>query len=382
MADYYEILGVERTAEEVEIKRSYRKLAIKYHPDRNPGNPAAAEKFKEISQAYEVLGDPEKRELYDRYGEDAFKNHGMGGGQGFNDPFDIFSSFFGGQNGGDAFSSFFGGGRRRSPNAPQDGSDLRYELEIELEEAVLGVDKDIEFSRMDACQTCKGSRCAEGYKMQRCSRCGGSGQVGVSQGFFTVMQTCPVCHGAGQVPEKKCPDCSGAGKKRVKRKVHLRIPPGVDNGTRMRVSGEGEPGLRGGQNGDLFVVISVREHELFHRDGDNIHCEIPIDFVTAALGGKIDVPTVTGKAELEIPAGSQTGNVLSMSGMGMPSLRTGRRGVQYVSLYVEVPKKLTAEQREILQKYAATLKEYKQKDAAYPKHASFFDKAKKFLGLE
>ena len=253
MADYYEILGVERTAEEVEIKRSYRKLAIKYHPDRNPGNPAAAEKFKEISQAYEVLGDPEKRELYDRYGEDAFKNHGMGGGQGFNDPFDIFSSFFGGQNGGDAFSSFFGGGRRRSPNAPQDGSDLRYELEIELEEAVLGVDKDIEFSRMDACQTCKGSGCAEGYKMQRCSRCGGSGQVGVSQGFFTVMQTCPVCHGAGQVPEKKCPDCSGAGKKRVKRKVHLRIPPGVDNGTRMRVSGEGEPGLRGGQNGDLFV---------------------------------------------------------------------------------------------------------------------------------
>lgn len=382
MADYYETLGVDRNADESTIKHAYRKLAIKYHPDKNPGNAEAAEKFKEISIAYEVLSDSEKRELYDRYGEDAFKQ-GAGGGGGFNNPFDIFSSFFGGAQGGDdAFSSFFGGGRRRNPNAPQDGNDLRYELEIELEDAVLGIDREIEFSRMAGCPKCGGSGCAEGFQRHRCQRCGGSGQVGVSQGFFTVMQTCPACHGEGMVPEKKCPECGGQGKMRVKRKVHLRIPPGVDTGTRMRVAGEGEPGLRGGHNGDLFVIISVRDHELFQRDGDDIHCELPIDFVTAALGGKVDVPTVTGKEELEIPAGSQTGTVLQMPGKGMPSLRGGKRGMQYVSLYVEVPRKLTSEQRDILQKYADTLNEFKQKESAFPKHASFFDKAKKFLGIE
>lgn len=380
MADYYKILGVEHTAEEIEIKRSYRKLAIKYHPDKNPNNPEAAERFKEISQAYEILGDPQKRELYDRYGEDAFRNGGAPGGGG--NPFDIFNSFFGGGGGDDPFSSFFGGGRRRSPNAPQDGNDLRYNLEIDLEDAVLGVDKDIEFTRQEACHTCKGSGCAEGYRKQPCKRCGGSGQVGVQQGFFTVMHTCPVCGGEGSMPEKKCPDCGGAGATRVKRKVHLRIPPGVDTGTRMRVSGEGEPGLRGGRNGDLFVVIEVSEHSLFQRDGDHIHCELPIDFVTAALGGKIDVPTVTGKAELEIPAGSQTGNTLTLSGKGMPSLRGGKRGDQYVTLFVEVPKALTPEQKDLLQQYAATFTGRKQKNDAYPKYASFLDRAKQFLGIE
>ena len=381
MADYYEILGVERTAEEIEIKRSYRKLAIKYHPDKNPNDSEAAEKFKQISQAYEVLSDPQKRELYARYGEDGLRG---GGTSGAGNPFDIFNSFFGGGSGGDdPFSSFFGGGgRRRSPNAPQEGNDLRYNLEIDLEDAVLGVDKDIEFTRMEACKTCKGSGCAEGYHKQTCRRCGGSGQVGVSQGFFTVMHTCPVCNGEGSIPEKKCPDCGGAGTSRVKRKVHLRIPPGVDTGTRMRVAGEGEPGLRGGHNGDLFVVLSVRDHELFQRDGDDIHCEIPIDFVTAALGGKIDVPTVSGKAELEIPAGSQTGTVITMPGKGMPSLRGGKRGTQFVTLFVEVPKKLTQEQKDLLNQYAETFSGKKQKNDAYPKYASFLDRAKKFLGIE
>ena len=376
MADYYAILGVERTAEEIEIKRSYRKLAIKYHPDRNPNNPEAAEKFKEISHAYEILSDPQKRELYDRYGEDAFRNGGAPGG---GNPFDIFNSFFGGGDGDDPFSSFFGSSsRRRSPNAPQDGNDLRYNLEIGLEDAVLGADRDIEFTREEPCQTCKGSGCAEGYRKQPCRRCGGSGQIGVSQGFFTVMHTCPVCNGEGSTPEKK----GGTGTTRIRRKVHLRIPPGVDTGTRMRVAGEGEPGLRGGRNGDLFVVIEVREHDLFQRDGDQIHCEIPIDFVTAALGGKIDVPTVTGKAELEIPAGSQTGTTLTMAGKGMPSLRGGKRGNQYVTLFVEVPKALSSEQKELLQRYAATFTGKKQKNEAYPKYASFLDHAKKFLGID
>lgn len=380
MADYYAILGVERTAEEIEIKRSYRKLAIKYHPDRNPNNPEAAEKFKEISHAYEILSDPQKRELYDRYGEDAFRNGGAPGG---GNPFDIFNSFFGGGDGDDPFSSFFGSSsRRRSPNAPQDGNDLRYNLEIDLEDAVLGADRDIEFTREEPCQSCKGSGCAEGYRKQPCRRCGGSGQIGVSQGFFTVMHTCPVCNGEGSTPEKKCSACGGTGTTRIRRKVHLRIPPGVDTGTRMRVAGEGEPGLRGGRNGDLFVVIEVREHDLFQRDGDQIHCEIPIDFVTAALGGKIDVPTVTGKAELEIPAGSQTGTTLTMPGKGMPSLRGGKRGNQYVTLFVEVPKTLSSEQKELLQRYAETFTGKKQKNEAYPKYASFLDHAKKFLGID
>lgn len=377
--DYYELLEVERTADTAEIKKAYRKLAIKYHPDRNPDNPEAAEKFKEISKAYDVLSDEQKRPLYDQYGEDAFKSGGPGAGGG-GDPFDIFNSFFGG---GSPFDGFFGGGqRRRNPNAPQDGNDLRYRLGIKFEDAVNGVDKSIEFSRMAACEKCHGSGCAEGSKNITCRRCGGRGQIGVAQGFFTVMHTCPECNGNGVMPEKKCPACGGKGQTQVKRKVSIHIPPGVDTGNRLRVAGEGEPGLRGGQNGDLYVEIEVKDHELFQRDGLNIHCEVPIDFPTAALGGKVQVPTVCGKTDLEIPPGTQTGDTFSLKGKGMPSLRGGQRGTHYVSVFVEVPKGLTPEQKELLRKYAETFASPATRSQEHPKYASFLDKAKEFFGID
>ena len=378
--DYYELLGVSRSADTAEIKKAYRKLAIKYHPDRNPDNPEAAEKFKEISKAYEVLSDDQKRQLYDQYGEDAFRAGGPGGGGG-GDPFDIFNSFFGG---GNPFEGFFGGGgqRRRSPNDPQDGNDLRYRLEIKFEDAVNGVDKTIEFHRMAACESCHGSGCAEGSKNVSCRRCGGRGQIGVSQGFFTVMHTCPECDGKGSVPEKKCTSCGGKGQVQVQRKVSIHIPPGVDSGNRLRVAGEGEPGLRGGQDGDLYVEIEVRDHELFQRDGVNIHCEVPIDFPTAALGGKVEVPTVCGKTELEIPPGTQTGDRFILKNKGMPSLRGSMRGNHYVSVFVEVPKGLKPEQKDLLRKYAETFASASTRSEEHPKYASFLDKAKEFFGLE
>ena len=373
MADYYEILGVERTAEEVEIKRSYRKLAIKYHPDRNPGNPAAAEKFKEISQAYEVLGDPEKRELYDRYGEDAFKNHGMGGGQGFNDPFDIFSSFFGGQNGGVAVSSFFGGGRRRSPNAPQDGSDLRYELEIELEEAVLGVDKDIEFSRMDACQTCKGSRCAEGYKMQRCSRCGGSGQVRVQQrtafGMMQSTRPCDVCRGTGKTIKDPCPNCNGKGYVKINKTIEIAIPAGIDDGQSLSIAGQGNEGRNGGPAGNLMVLISVKPHAVFEREGSDIYCEVPITYWEAALGGEIDIPTLEGKEKYTVPEGTQTGTTFTLRGRGIKRVNSTLRGNLYITVKVEVPRGLNAKQKDLLKELAESYG-----DKVESKRQTFFKK--------
>ena len=382
MADYYEILEVERTATEGEIKKAYRKLAIKYHPDKNPGDKEAESKFKEVAQAYEVLGNAEKRQMYDQYGEAAFQNGGMGGGgQGFGNPFDIFRDVFsgmGGGRGGDSiFDSFFGGGfSRQDPNAPVDGNDLRYNLQIEFEEAVFGCDKKIRFTRKAQCDECHGTGCEKGTNRKKCPTCGGRGQVGVSQGFFTVMNECPKCHGEGVIAEKPCKKCHGQGQQKVERIVSVHIPPGVDTGTRMRVAGEGEPGLRGGSNGDLFVVTHVKDHSVFQRDGLSIYCDLPIDFTTAALGGKVDVPTVTGKAELEIPAGAQSGDVFTLRGKGMPSLRGGGRGDQFVKVFVEVPKKLNSEQKEALQKFADLMKDSK---GTRPVQESFFEKAKKFF---
>ncbi|MBO4304745.1 MAG: molecular chaperone DnaJ [Lentisphaeria bacterium] len=377
MADYYQILEVERDVTDVEIKKAYRKLAIKYHPDRNPGDKEAERKFKEIAQAYEVLGNPEKRQLYDQYGEAAFQNGGAGA-QGFGNPFDIFRDVFGGGRGGDSiFESFFGGGfSRQDPNAPVDGNDLRYNLQIEFEEAVFGCDKKIRFSRKAQCDACHGTGCEAGTGRKKCPTCGGRGQVGVSQGFFTVMNECPKCHGEGFIAEHPCKKCRGQGQQTVERVVSVHIPPGVDTGTRMRVAGEGEPGLRGGSNGDLFVVTHVKEHSVFQRDGLSIYCDLPIDFTTAALGGKVDVPTVTGKAELDIPAGAQTGDVFTLKGKGMPSLRGGGRGDQYVKIFVEVPKSLNSEQKEALRKFADLMKDSK---GTRPVQESFFEKAKKFF---
>ncbi len=372
--EYYETLEIADTADETEIKKAYRKLAVKYHPDKNPGDKTAEDKFKKIAQAYEVLSDPEKRKLYDQYGPDAVNGQGgRGGGGGFSgNPFDIFNQFFGGGGGG--FDSFFGGGGRSDPNAPVDGNDLRYNLEIDFMDAVKGATKTIEFMRNDNCDECHGSGCEHGSKNVTCRRCGGSGQIGVSQGFFTMMHDCPVCHGAGVYPEKPCRKCNGAGQRRTRRKVEVKIPAGVDTGIRMRVSGEGEPGKRGGQNGDLYVVIQMREDENFRRDGDDIYCEVPIAFHLAALGGTIDVPTVQGPASITVRPGTQTGDMLLVPDKGMPSLR--RKGVfggHHINFFVEVPKKLTPEQKELLEKYAETFVSNPQK-GAQPQQESFFKK--------
>ena len=381
MADYYEILEVSREATDVEIKKSYRRLAVKYHPDKNPGDATAEEKFKEISHAYSVLSDPQKRQMYDQYGEEAFTRGGMGGGNagGF-DPFDLFREAFGGRGGGGGsfFESFFGGGgRQNDPTAPVDGNDLRYELEIEFEEAVFGSDRKIEFSRMASCSDCKGTGCEDGSSKKKCPRCHGHGQISVSQGFFTVMHECPNCGGAGLIAEKPCKKCRGSGLQKVKRTVQLHIPPGVDTGTRMRVAGEGEPGMRGGSNGDLYVVTVVKEHPVFKREGMNVYCEVPIDFCTAALGGDVEIPTVSGRASLTIPAGTQTGDSFVIRGKGMPSLRRrDERGDQHVRVFVEVPKKLSNEQKDALRHFAETLH---GKNGNYPVQESFFEKVKKFF---
>ncbi len=383
--DYYELLEVARDASQADLKKAYRRLAVKYHPDKNPGNKEAEEKFKQISAAYDVLSDERKRSLYDQYGEAAFNNRGGGGGGGYHDPFDIFREVFGGGGGGAGgiFDSLFGdaargGGRSRDPNGPVDGADLRYELEIDFEDAVLGADRPIEFNHLALCESCKGSGCEPGTSRKVCPRCKGQGQIALSQGFFTVMHPCPSCNGEGQTAERPCRKCSGQGRVRAKRKVQIHIPPGVDSGMRLRVQGQGECGLRGGDDGDLYVIIHVREHQLFKRDGDDIFCEVPVDFPTAALGGQIEVPTVTGKESLTIPPGAQSGSQFSLRGKGMPSLRGNGRGDQHVRIMVEVPRRLSAKQREALANYAQT---FSGPSDAHPTRESFLEKAKKFLSI-
>lgn len=372
----YDLLEISPDATDADIKKAYRRLAVKYHPDKNPGNAEAGEKFKEIAKAYEVLSDSEKRARYDQFGEDAVNGSNQGGGFGGGNPFDIFNQFFGGGGGG--FESFFGGGRR-DPNAPEDGNDLRYNLEIDFMDAVRGKTKTIEFMRMDNCSECHGSGCTPGTSKVTCRRCGGSGQVGVSQGFFTMMHECPVCHGAGQTAEKPCSKCNGAGQKKVRRKVEVNIPPGVDTGTRMRVTGEGEPGVRGGVNGDLYVVLHVRDSEFFQRDGDDIHCEVPIAFHVAALGGQVEVPTVHGPVTVDVAPGTQTGDTKTVSGKGMPSLRRrGSFGSHHIRFFVEVPKKLTGEQKTLLEKYAETFKTSPQ-SGAQPVQENFFRRIGQFM---
>lgn len=377
---YYDLLEIPVTADENEIKKAYRRLAVKYHPDKNPGDKTAEEKFKKIAQAYDVLSDPEKRKLYDQFGEDAVTGNGArGGGGGFgSDPFDIFNQFFGGGGGG-GFESFFGGGgRRRDPNAPERGSDLRYPLEIDFMDAVKGITKKLEFRRMAQCPDCKGTGCESGIRVT-CKRCKGSGQVGVSHGFFTMMQECPECHGSGSVPEKPCKKCNATGQIRTKRSVEVHIPPGVDTGSRLRVAGEGEPGLRGGRDGDLYVDLTVRDHDLFERNEDDIYCEVPIKFTIAALGGEVDIPTIHGPVKFMVPAGTQNGDMQRIAGKGMPSLRRrGSFGSHHVRFIIEVPKKLTDDQKDLLRKYAETFDE-KRDHEAHPNRSGFIKKFKCFL---
>lgn len=377
--DYYELLGVQKGASEDELKKAYRKKAVQFHPDKNPGNKQAEEMFKKISHAYEVLKDPEKRAAYDRYGHAAFEGAGAGaargpGGGGFHDPFDIFREVFGQQGGGGGgiFEEMFGGGGRGGGG--QDGSDLRYDLEITLEEAARGAEREISFRKHVACDRCDGSGAEPGSKKITCPTCRGAGQVRRSGGIITFTQTCPTCAGTGTKIEKPCTQCRGEGRMLKTTKLNVRIPPGVDNGSRLRSSGNGEAGIGGGQTGDLYIVISVKEHELFERQGDDLFCEIPIKFTLASLGGSIEVPTLFGKGSLKIPAGTQSGTTFRLRDKGMPSLRGGRQGDQLVRVQVEVPQSLTAEQRRILEEFARI-----SGDASEPTSKSFFEKAKKFF---
>ena len=381
--DYYELLGVEKNVDPEALKKAYRKKAVQFHPDKNPGNKEAEEMFKKVSHAYEVLSDPDKRAAYDRYGAAAFEGGGGvprgpggfgGGGGGFHDPFDIFREVFGQQGGGGGgiFEEMFGGGGAR--DGGRDGSDLRYDLEITLEEAARGVEKEISFRKAMACERCDGTGAEPGSKRVTCPTCRGHGQIRRSGGIITFTQTCPTCGGAGTKIEKPCTACRGEGRVAKNTKINVRIPPGVDTGSRLRSSGNGEAGMAGGQSGDLYIVLSVKEHELFERQGEDLFCEIPIKFTLATLGGTIEVPTLFGKASLKIPVATQSGTTFRLRSKGMPSLRGGHQGDQLVRVQVEVPQSLTHEQKKILEEFARI-----SGDAAEPTSKSFFEKAKKFF---
>lgn len=371
--DYYEVLGVSRDADLEEIKKAYRKLAIKYHPDKNPGDKTAEEKFKELGEAYEVLSDPQKRAAYDQYGHAAFDPRARAGAGrawsgGFHDPFEIFRDVFG-SGAGDLFETFFGA--RHDPTAPVRGDDLRYDLEITFEEAATGCEKEITVRKLDECAACQGRGAEPGSKTRICPTCGGRGQVVTARGIFSIAQTCHRCGGAGRVLERPCPSCHGSGRRERSSKIKLRIPPGVDTGARLRSVGHGEAGLRGGPPGDLYVVLHVKPHPIFQRDGDDLLCEVPISFVQAALGADIQVPTLNGQTTLKIPAGTQSGTVFRLKGKGMPNVQGYGHGDLHVRVHVEVPTHLTAAQRAKLQEFAALCDEN-----VNPQSKSFFEKAK------
>jgi len=375
--DYYELLGVSKTATEEELKKAYRKKAVQFHPDKNPGNKAAEEQFKKVSEAYEALKDPEKRAAYDRFGHAAFQGPGggrPGGGGGFHDPYDIFREVFnqGGAGGGGIFEDMFGGGGNR--DGGRDGSDLRYDLEITLEEAATGVEKEISFRKLMSCEHCHGSGAEPGSKRVTCPTCRGAGQIRRSGGIIVFTQTCPTCQGAGVKIEKPCTVCRGEGRVAKNTKLNVKIPAGVDSGSRLRSAGNGEAAGAGGSPGDLFIVLSVKEHELFERQGDDLFCEIPIKFTLATLGGSIEVPTLTGKANLKIPASTQSGTTFRLRHRGMPTLRGGGHGDELIRVQVEVPTSLTSEQRKILEEFARV-----SGDAHEPTSKTFFEKAKKFF---
>ena len=377
--DYYEVLGVARGATEDEIKKAYRKLAVKFHPDKNPGDKTAEEKFKELSEAYEVLNEPQKRAAYDQYGHAAFdprRRASRGGGSDFHDPFEIFREVFsqGGGGGGSIFDDLFGGGGRANPGGAQRGADLRYDLEITFEEAARGCEKEIAVTKLDACDTCGGTGAEGNAHYQTCPTCGGRGQVISSRGIFQIAQTCPRCEGAGRTIDKPCRSCHGSGQRERTSKITLRIPSGVDTGSRLRSAGNGEAGKRGGSSGDLYVIIHVKAHEIFHRDGDDLLCEAPINFAIAALGGEIEVPTLDGKATIKIPAGTQTGSVFRLRDKGIRNVHGHGHGDLHVQVVVEVPARLNADQRAKLKEFADLC------DASVnPRSKSFLEKAKELF---
>ncbi len=369
--DYYDVLGVQRNVSEEEVKRAYRKLAVKFHPDKNPDDPHAEEKFKEIGEAYDVLMDLDKRAAYDRFGHAAFAQ-GTAARGGFHDPFDIFREVFGGAGGG-IFETFFGGVGTRGEDR-QRGSDLRYDMQIKLEEAAFGVEKEIEIQKLDTCDKCQGSGAEPGSRTINCPACGGRGQVISSRGFFQVSQTCPRCRGAGQIIEKPCRQCQGEGRLEKMSRIMLKIPAGIADGSRVRSSRNGEAGTRGGPHGDLYVVIHIKEHKIFQREDDNLYCEVPIPFSSAALGGELDVPTLEGKAHLKVPAGTQSGQIFKLRGKGIVNVNGRERGDLLARLIVEVPTRLNAEQRQKLEEFAALCGEENT-----PMRKSFFERAKEFF---
>ncbi|MCE0499703.1 MAG: molecular chaperone DnaJ [Methylacidiphilales bacterium] len=378
--DYYVVLGVERTATAEEIKKAYRKLAVKHHPDKNPGDKSAEEKFKELGEAYEVLSNPDKRSAYDRFGHQAFAPGGMGGAGmgGMHDPFEIFREVFGGGGrGGGIFGNFFDeafgqeGGERGGRGR---GSDLRYDMRITFEEAARGVEREIEIVKLQACDTCHGSGAEPGAKITSCPTCGGHGQVAVTRGFFNIAQTCPRCRGAGQTIEKPCHACHGEGRVEKKAKIKIKIPAGVEDGTRLRSSGQGEGGVRGGPPGDLYVVLHVEAHDIFEREGTDLFCNVPISFAKAALGGEVRVPTLDGSAVLKVPVGTPSGKVFRLRGKGLPEVHGRVVGDLHVKLYVEVPTKLNLDQKHKLQIFAESCDE-----TTNPEESSFFRKAKDFF---
>lgn len=373
--DYYEILGVNKGASSDEIKKSFRKLAMQYHPDRNPGDSEAEAKFKEINEAYEILKDDQKRAAYDRFGHQAFSG-GSGGGNPFGGGFNF---DFGGGAGGfadifsEVFSEFMGGGRGRRQSYAQRGQDVRYNLSITLEEAFGGIEKEITIPSTETCEKCHGHGTKDGSEAPICPHCGGSGKVRMQQGFFVVEQSCPHCKGAGRLVKETCSECKGKGFINKQKTIKVKIPAGIEDDTRMRVAGGGEAGIRGGENGDLYVFITVKQHKLYERDGANLYTRIPISMCCAALGGKVDIPSIDGsKIELKIDAGSQSDQIVKIKGQGMTFVRSDRRGDLFVKLRVETPVNLSARQKELLEEFRSISKD----ENCQPEAKSFFDKIK------
>lgn len=370
--DYYEILGVSRDATAEQIKRAYRKAAMKYHPDRNPDDPDAEARFKEAAEAYEVLSDSQKRQRYDRYGHEGLRGAGVHdfGSMNAEDIFSMFEDLFGG---GGGFSEFFGGGGRRGRRGRR-GYDLETEIEIELDEAASGARREVSFTRQDTCDTCSGSGARPGSDPETCVACGGQGRVAMRQGLFQMVRTCPNCGGEGRVIRDKCRDCNGSGKQPRDRAIEVKIPAGIHDGQIIRVPDEGEPGDRGGPRGDLHVIVHVKRHRLFERHNDDLLLRLPISFTQAALGTTVDVPTLHGQQELTISPGTQHGQTYTIRGEGMPNLRSGRRGDLVLQIMIEIPKKLTEDQERLLREFAET-----EDHRILPHSRGFWDKIKEYL---
>ena len=367
--DLYEVLGVAKNVSHDELKKAYRKLAMKYHPDRNPGNKQAEEKFKEVQHAYDILSDTEKRGAYDRFGHAGVDPNGAGmggmGGAGFADAF------------GDIFGEIFGGGRRGGGPQVYRGADLKYTLDITLEQAAAGFDTEIRVPSWETCEVCHGSGAKPGTQPRTCHVCGGSGAVRMQQGFFSVQQTCPTCHGTGKEIADPCRACDGVGRTRKNKTLQVKIPAGIDDGMRIRSSGNGEPGANGGPPGDLYVEIHLKPHNIFQRDGEDLHCELTIPFTRAALGGPLEVPTLAGKGEITIPEGTQTGRTFRLRGKGIRGVRASYPGDLYCHVIVETPVRLTDEQKQLLRDFEASLS--REGDRHSPKSESWTDKVKSFF---